>query len=91
MTTMADPLLRTHLLQTPRAMNASEFSAWESINRPSGRLFMESFHPEGSDQPGHHPSKEPYSSLSRDSDERFDRWVCVYKEYDPTTWGLIND
>ena len=89
---MPEPVLRTHVLQPPHAMNAGEFASWESLHRPEGRLFMERFHPQGAGNvPPHHPGKEPYSALDPHSPERFDCWVCVYKEYDPTTWGLIND
>ena len=88
---MAQPTLIIHVLETPSPMNAYEFANWESINRPPGRLAMSCFHPEGTDIAPYYPGKGADESLSPGAAERFARWVCVYEEHDPVTWGLIND
>ena len=84
---MAKPVLRTHVLETPRPMNAWEFRHWESIHRPAGRLFMKSFKPEDSEGKPYGPSPK----VDEQDPQRSARWVCTYAEYDEVTWGLIND
>jgi len=72
---MAEPTLRTYVLETPRPLTCERFWHWESINLPPGRYFMKCFHPEGADVEPFTAAQAHEREFGSVSEDRFSRWV----------------